>query len=176
MRVMQAREVTMPDTTLTWDLNEMTLDSAHALVRLTEWHATIPAEVFARAATHSLCVGLRVPSPVADWPHRLVAFARVVTDRATYGYLCDVVVHPGWRGRGLARRLLVAVHAHPDIASLRRFSLLSREAPGLYRKLGWVDLDPSVTYLERGRAVYHRGWAPGDGEGGAPVVPGETPG
>jgi ribosomal protein S18 acetylase RimI-like enzyme len=144
--------------TATWDIPMMNPVAAHALVQLTDWHATIPADVFARACEHSLCLGLLVDEPTPGWPHPLVAFARVITDRATYAYLCDVIVHPAWRGRGLARRLVEESLAHPDLRSLRRFTLLSRDAAGLYRKYGWVDGDPDVTYLERRQALYHRGW------------------
>lgn len=118
------------------------------LVHLTRWHATIPEAVFRTAFDHSLNFAARVPDP-APRPHAEVAYARVVTDRATYAYLCDVIVHPAFRGRGLAKALVHATLAHPELQTLRRYTLLSRDAPGLYRKLGFGDLPGAVTYLER---------------------------
>lgn len=153
--------------TSTWDLQTMTPEAALDLVHFTDWHATIPAEVFARACEHSLCLGLLASEPTPGWPHALVAFSRVITDRATYAYLCDVIVHPAWRGRGLARRLVEETLVHPDLARLRRFTLLSREAPDLYRKFGWVDLLPEITFLERRQALYHRGWSEAEEAGAA---------
>lgn len=127
---------------------------ALALVRLTDWHAGIPEEVFRIAVTHSASFGVLSESPVDG--RALVAYARVVTDRATYAYLCDVVVHPAARGRGLSHALVRATLADPAIGSLRRYSLLTRHAAGLYRKHGFVDGDPAVTYLEVHRPMYGR--------------------
>lgn len=131
-------------------VTDVPFPAALDLVHLTRWHATLPAAVFRRAVDHSLCFGVLAPdAPAPDWPHAVVAFARVVTDRATYAYLCDVIVHPAWRGRGYAKAMVTASLAHPDLATLRRYTLLSRDAPGLYRKLGFQDLPGAVTYLER---------------------------
>ena len=143
----------------TWDIDEMTRAAALDLVRMTDWHATIPADVFARACDHSLCLGLLAADPTPGWPHALVAFARVVTDRTTYAYLCDVIVHPARRGHGLASRLVEETLARPDVGDLRRYGLLTRHAAGLYRKHGFVDKEPDVTYLERRIARYGRAQA-----------------
>ena len=141
---------------LTTDLGEMGRAAAHDLIRLTDWHAAIPADVFARACDHSVCFGVLADAPPPGWPHALVAFARVITDRATYAYLCDVIVHPDARGHGHARSLVDATLAHPDIGALRRYALLSRHAPDLYRKHGFHDLDPAITYLEVYRPMHGR--------------------
>lgn len=133
---------------ITTDLREMTFTAAHDIVRLTDWHATIPEDVFRVACDHSVCFGALAEEPTPGWPHALVAFARTVTDHATYAYLMDVIVHPAWRGRGLARALVLATLEQPGFQNLRRYALLSRDAPGLYRKLGFIDGDPGVTYLE----------------------------
>ena len=140
---------------VTTDLDEMTFEAAYDLVRLTDWHANIPEELFRRACEHSVCFGI-LAGPTADWPHALVAFARVVTDHATYAYLCDVIVHPAWRGHGFARDLVDATLAHPEIGALRRYALLSRHAPGLYRKHGFHDRDEAISYLEIYRPMYGR--------------------
>jgi GNAT superfamily N-acetyltransferase len=78
-----------------------------------------------------------------------VAFARVVSDRATFAFLCDVFVVSALRGRGVARRLLDAVFAHPDLQGLRRFALTSREAAGLYEGYGFTTLTSSQIWRER---------------------------
>jgi len=69
-----------------------------------------------------------------------VGFARVVTDRTTFAYLCDVYVLETHRGRGLGKRLLAAVVSHPDLAELRRFVLWTRDAHGLYEQFGFSRL------------------------------------
>lgn len=69
----------------------------------------------ARAIRNSLCFG------VFDGATQ-VAFARVVTDRATYAYLCDVFVLEAYRGRGVGTRMMEAVLAHPELQGLRRWA------------------------------------------------------
>lgn len=135
--------------TVTTSLEEMGFLRAWTLVQRTDWHANLPEDVFRRACEHSVCFG------VIDGGE-LVAFARVVTDHATYAYLCDVIVHPDHRGRGHASALVEATRAHPDIAQVRRYALLTRHSAGLYRKHGFVDGDDAVTYLEVHQPKYGR--------------------
>jgi len=88
---------------------------------------------------------------------RQVGFARVITDRATFAYLSDVYILEGYRGRGLARRLMDAVMAHPDLQGLRRFSLSTRDAEGLYRQYGFAELANPARHLEIYRpSIYRR--------------------
>src|SRR5688572_31018780 len=74
-----------------------------------------------------------------------IGFARVVTDRATYAYLCDVYVLESHRGRGLGKWLIEAVMAHPDLQGLRRFQLVTRDAHSLYARHGFAVLENRKT-------------------------------
>jgi GNAT superfamily N-acetyltransferase len=112
--------------------HEVDLDAAHAFLSRSYWSPGVAKEVLARAFANSICFSLRCDGAQ-------VGFARVVTDRATFAYLADVYVLEQHRGRGLSRRLLEAVHAHPELRSLRRWMLATRDAHGLYRKFGWTD-------------------------------------
>ena len=126
----------------------MDMVAVHAFLASTYWSAGIPFEVVDRAARHSMCFGLR-----ADGGQ--VAYARVVTDRATYAYLADVYVLPSYRGRGWSTRLLDAVFAHPDLQGLRRCMLATRDAHGLYARYGFTPLGNPDRMMERHRpAVY----------------------
>ena len=78
---------------------------------------------------------------------RLVAFARAVTDLATFAYLCDVVVDPAHGRRGLAQWMVRTILEHPQMQGFRRFSLVTRDAKSLYEKLGFTDV-PTSTYME----------------------------
>ena len=62
----------------------------------------------------------------------------MVTDRATYAYLCDVYVLESHRGHGLGKWLIETVMAHPDLQGLRRFQLVTRDAHGLYSRHGFA--------------------------------------
>jgi GNAT superfamily N-acetyltransferase len=68
-----------------------------------------------------------------------VGFARVVTDYATFAWLCDVFVLETARRRGLGKWLIASVIAHPDLQGLRRFTLATRDAHELYRRYGGFE-------------------------------------
>lgn len=115
------------------------------------WARGVGRSTVERSIAHSLCFGA-----FAD--DEQVGFARVVSDRATFAFLCDVFVVAPWRGRGIARRLLDAVFAHPDLQALRRFALTSRDAPGLYAAYGFTPLASPQIWRERHNPhVYARG-------------------
>jgi GNAT superfamily N-acetyltransferase len=100
------------------------------------WATRRPLEVVQRSLENSLCFGLYERG-------RQVGFARVVTDRATFAWLCDVFVLEEYRGRGLAKWLIESVMNHPDLRGLRRVLLGTRDAHGLYRRYGFTPLaDP----------------------------------
>ncbi|MER7826016.1 GNAT family N-acetyltransferase [Streptomyces sp. NPDC096097] len=69
-----------------------------------------------------------------------LAYARVVTDRATFAWLCDVYVDPGARGKGLGGALVDAVCAHLEPYGLRRVLLATADAHGVYARYGFEPL------------------------------------
>lgn len=137
---------------LATDADRMDVDAVHAfLSRESYWAQDIPREVVARSIAHSLCFG------VFD-RGRQVAFARVVTDRATYAYLCDVYVLASHRGQGIATWMMEAMDGHPDLQRLRRWNLVTRDAHSLYAQHRWVPAAQPESYMERlDREVYKRG-------------------
>lgn len=96
------------------------------------WSQGIPEETVARAVAGSLCFGGHVEG-VGQ-----VAFARVVSDFATFAYLADVFVLPEHRGRGYSKQLVAEIMAHPHLQGLRRFMLATSDAHGLYAPYGFV--------------------------------------
>lgn len=106
------------------------------------WSHGIPRETVERAVAGSLCFGGFVDG-------RQVAFARVVTDGATYGYLADVFVLPEHRGQGHSKALLAVVMAHPKLQGLRRFSLATGDAHGLYAGFGFAAPARPQTLMEK---------------------------
>ena len=90
----------------------------------------------------SLCFGV--------YEHgRQIANARVVTDTVTFGYLADVFVLPEARGRGVGKALMEAVLAHPHVSGLRRFTLVTDDAHGLYEQYGFRPLDDVRKWMQR---------------------------
>jgi GNAT superfamily N-acetyltransferase len=105
------------------------------------WAMGIPVETLRRAIDGSLCFGL--------YEHRRqIGLARVVTDRATFAWLCDVFVLEEYRGRGLSKWLMECVVAYPDLQGLRRFILGTRDAHTLYSRFGFKPLGDPTRFLE----------------------------
>jgi GNAT superfamily N-acetyltransferase len=101
------------------------------------WALGIPLATVRRAVAGSLNFGLYDG-------RRQVGFARVVTDLATFAWLCDVFVLEEYRCRGLSKWLMECVMRHPELQGLRRFILGTRDAHGLYARYGFEPLgDPS---------------------------------
>lgn len=69
-----------------------------------------------------------------------MAFARIVTDYSTYAYLCDVFVDEVYRKKGLSKWLISCIMKNPDLTELRRFTLATKDAHGLYKKYGFSSL------------------------------------
>jgi GNAT superfamily N-acetyltransferase len=132
--------------TVTTDPARVDLDAVHAFLSGSYWSAGIPRPLLARAIANSLCFSLLVDEGGAQ-----IGFARVVTDRATYGYLGDVYVLPQRRGAGLGRWMMECVMAHPDLAGLRRFGLVTRDAHTLYQPLGFAPLAQPDRHMEIAR-------------------------
>ena len=80
---------------------------------------------------------------------RQVAHARVVTDTVVFGYLGDVFVVPEARGRGVGKALMEAVLAHPHVANLSRFTLVTDDAHALYEQYGFRPLDDVRRWMQR---------------------------
>jgi GNAT superfamily N-acetyltransferase len=127
------------------------VDAVHAyLAGESYWARGIPRDVVARAIQHSLCVG------IFDGAAQ-VAFARVITDRATYGYLADVYVLQAYRGWGLGKWMMEAIDVHPELQGLRRWGLMTQDAHGLYARFGYTPLANPDRAMERTRpGIYAR--------------------
>jgi GNAT superfamily N-acetyltransferase/uncharacterized damage-inducible protein DinB len=113
------------------------------------WAVGRPLEVVQRSIANSLCFGLYERG-------RQVAFARVVTDRATFAWLCDVFVLEPYRGRGLSKWLIGCVLSHPALQGLRRVLLGTRDAHGLYERFGFTPLADPTRFLEIFRPEVYR--------------------
>lgn len=95
------------------------------------WVQGIPLETLKRSIENSECFGIYSGK-------EQVGFARVVTDKATFGYLGDVFVLPGHRGKGLSKQLMAFILKHPEMQGFRRWMLLTRDAQELYSKFGFI--------------------------------------
>lgn len=135
------------------------IDVIHGFLSNCYWSPGIHRARVERAIANSLNFAVYdTSSPRPDGPPAQVGFARVVTDKASFAYLADVFILEAYRGRGLSKRLMDAIVAHPDLQGLRRFCLLTRDAHALYAKYGFAPLPDPGRYMERiDRESYRRG-------------------
>jgi len=117
----------------------------HAFLSASYWASGIPREIVDRSIENALCFGVYEEN-------RQVGFARVISDLATFAYLADVFVLPSHRGRGLAKWLMEAILAHPKLQGLRRWMLVTRDAHGLYRQVGFTELAHPERLMEMVRS------------------------
>ena len=126
------------------DPARLDFEAVHGWISRSYWAAGIPRETLQRALAGSLCFGLYEAG-------RQLGLARVITDGATFAYLCDVYVDEARQRGGLGRFLMECVHAHPSLQGLRRWALITRDAHGLYRKVGYAPLARPEGWMERHR-------------------------
>lgn len=126
------------------------------------WANTRPREMIERTLAQSLCFGIyrivtsdesaqspEVPPETPTEPLPQVGFARVVTDYATFAWLCDVFVAEEARSLGLGKLLVETIMAHPELQGLRRWMLATADAHELYRRFGFADLSAPERWMER---------------------------
>jgi GNAT superfamily N-acetyltransferase len=106
------------------------------------WAAGIPRDRFERAVRGSLTLGAYAPDGT------MAAMARVVSDRATFAWICDVFVDAGHRRQGLGKQLMDHILGHPDLQGLRRRHLATRDAHGLYAQYGFGPLTGADRWME----------------------------
>ena len=142
--------------TLSNDPARLDVDAIHAFLTACYWSTGIPRATVARAIAHSMCFGLYAPDGAQ------VGFTRVITDHATFAYLCDVYVLDAHRGRGLGVWLVGFVMADPVLQGLRRVSLCTRDAHGLYERFGFQAQKWLNAYLDIVKPdIYQAGRGPG---------------
>jgi GNAT superfamily N-acetyltransferase len=130
------------------DRKALDLDLIYGFLTKSYWAACIPRDVVARSIQNSLCFGLYCGK-------QQIGFARVISDYATYAYLADVFVLDEFRGLGLGKWLMECIMAHPQLQSLRRWALVTRDAHGLYQQYGFSALASPECHMERyNRNVY----------------------
>jgi GNAT superfamily N-acetyltransferase len=137
----QFHEYRRQDYLISTDPSKLDARAIHSFLTRAYWSQGIPLEMVEKALANSLCFGLFHGKDQ-------IGLARVITDRATYAYLCDVYVLEEHRGRGLGVWLTECVMSHPDLQGLRRFSLATRDAHALYHKFGFEELRKPQSYME----------------------------
>lgn len=117
------------------------------------WAAHIPLEVVKRSVANSLCFGVFLSKGGEQ-----IGFARMITDKATFAYLCDVYIEEAYRGLGLSVWLLDVIMSYPDLQNLRRYLLATVGAHGLYEKFGFEVTKNPERWMEIKNPDIYKNW------------------
>ncbi|NRQ42513.1 GNAT family N-acetyltransferase [Rheinheimera sp. YQF-2] len=132
----------MQQITISDDKSRLDIDKIHHFLNTeSTWAKGIPLDIVRRSIDHSVCLGAYIEN-------RQVGFCRIITDQATFANLVDVIVWPEYRAQGIAKKLMAAVLQHPSVATVRRFTLATSNAHGLYAKYGFTALNKPETFME----------------------------
>ncbi len=123
------------------DPARLDLDAVCGFLSRSYWANARSRERIEASIRHSLVFG-------AYEGERQVGLARIVTDYATFAWLCDVFVDEGCRGRGIGKWLMEAVVSHPDLQSIKRILLVTADAHGLYEQYGFTPLAQPQNWME----------------------------
>lgn len=150
------------DYLITDDPARLDVTAVHAYLTRSYWAAGIPRDIVERALRNSLCLGIYAPSPSTppvpmDVAGEQVGLIRVITDEATFAYLCDVYVLEEHRGHGLAKAALRALETHPRLHNIRRWHLVTQDAHALYAQGGFAVVAQPGKHMEKIDAgIYQR--------------------
>jgi GNAT superfamily N-acetyltransferase len=137
----QLLEVLKGQFIISTDPKRLDLDAICDFLARAYWAMGRPRERTERAFANSLVFGLYDGE-------KQIGLARVVSDYAVFAYLCDVFIHEDYRAHGLGKWLIETVMNHPDLQGLRRWTLATSDAHGLYRQFGWDDLQNPDKWME----------------------------
>jgi GNAT superfamily N-acetyltransferase len=123
------------------DPAKLDVDAIYAYLSRVYWAKTRKRSAVERSLKNSLCFGLYEGA-------KQIGLARVISDYATFAYVCDVYVLEDYQSKGLGTWLMKMVMAHPDLQGLRRWLLATRDAHGLYHKSGFKELETPERWME----------------------------
>lgn len=127
---------------ISYETNDMDVLVIHGYISRSYWAKNIPLNTMETAINNSLCFGVFTDSG------NQVAFARMVTDSATFAYLADVFVLEEHRGHGISKWIMKTIIEHPKLQGIRRMALATSDAHGLYQQFGFKALNSPESFME----------------------------
>lgn len=128
--------------TISTDKRKLNIEVIHRFLSTSYWANKRPLEIVRKSIENSLCYGIY-------FHNEQIGFCRVVTDFATFAYLADVFVLENHRGKGLSKWLMGCVMKHPELQGLRRWTLATKDAHGLYGQFGFKSLHWPERWMEK---------------------------
>lgn len=116
------------------DREKLDVQAIHQYLTRSTWAKGIHLDIVSASIENSLNFGLY-------HNEHQIGFARLITDYATFAYLCDVYILEEHQGKGLGRWVMECIHNHPVFEQLRRIMLFTTTAPWLYEKFGYEPVN-----------------------------------
>jgi N-acetylglutamate synthase-like GNAT family acetyltransferase len=138
----QIKEYTKETFTVSTDRSKVDVNKVCDFLARSYWANNRKRETIIKSIEHSLCFSL------FDG-YEQIGFARVITDGATFAYLCDVFLEENYRGKKLGTWLLQCILDHPDVTEVRRFCLVTKDAHEFYKQFGFTSLHEPERFMEK---------------------------
>jgi len=134
-------EARREDLLISTDPARLDVDAIVDMLKRAYWASGRPRERTERALQNSLVFGI--------YNHEAqIGLARVVTDYSIFAYICDVFVLESYRAQGIGKWLIRTIMSHPELQGLRRWTLVTRDAHGLYQQFGFDGLTAPEGWME----------------------------
>ncbi|WP_272661170.1 GNAT family N-acetyltransferase [Providencia sp. PROV089] len=134
MSVFEKLEWRKHDYLVSTDREKLDVQNIHRYLTRSTWAKGIDLTTVCASIENSLNFGVY-------YNETQIGFARLITDYATFAYLCDVYVLEEFQGEGLGRWIMECIHNHPVFEPLRRVMLFTTTAPWLYEKFGYEPVN-----------------------------------
>ena len=132
------------------DKRKLQIKIIHGFLVKAYWSIGISKARIKKAIHGSLCFGVY-------YKEKQIGFARIVTDRASFGYIADVFIVEPFRGRSLSKWLMNSILNHPELKDLKTWMLATRDAHGLYAKFGFENLKEPQRFMRKQNPKYAKG-------------------
>ncbi len=126
---------------ITTDLKSIDMEKVYELLSESYWANNRSQNIINKSIENSLCFSLFHKS-------KQIGFFRVITDYATYAYLCDIIIDRDFRHKGLGKWSLECIFNHPELKNIKRWSLITKDAHEFYRQFGFTELNNPERYME----------------------------
>jgi N-acetylglutamate synthase-like GNAT family acetyltransferase len=127
--------------TISNDPTRLDMDTICDFFTRTHWAKDRPRERTERALANSLVFGVYESG-------KQIGIARVISDYSTFAFIDDVFIHEDYRARGIGKWLMQNILSHPDLLGIRRWTLVTRDAHGLYKQFGFHSLSNPYSWME----------------------------
>jgi GNAT superfamily N-acetyltransferase len=118
---------------ITDGFKKMDTDAVYQLLSNSYWASDRPIDVIVESMRNSFCFGLFESG-------KQIGFARVITDHIVFAWVCDVIIHPNFRGKGLGKWLLSCMMEHPDL-QVKTTGLFTKDAHTFYEQYNFRAVD-----------------------------------